>query len=122
MKEDFSVSFSLSEVPEVQEFIGRKEELIKIKKAFQGNGSQCKVVLLHGLGRIRKTQIAVAFMKEHRDTYLAIFWLNGKSEDTLKQSFAEMAKRVKIEYPSSALLGRAVDEKNADEVVAVIKQ
>lgn len=122
MKEDFSVPFSLSGVPEVQEFIGRKEELIRIKQAFQGDGSQRKVVLLHGLGGIGKTQIAVASMKEHRDTYSAIFWLNGKNEDTPRQSFAEMAKRLQIEYPSSALLRRVIDEKNVDQVVAVIKQ
>ncbi len=93
MKENFSVPFGLSGVPEVQEFIGRKEELIGIKKAFQGNGSQRKIVLLHGLGGIGKTQLAVASMKEHRDTYSAIFWLNGKNEDMLKQSFAGIAKR-----------------------------
>lgn len=122
MKEDFSVPFSLSGAPEVPEFIGRKEELIRLKKAFQGDGSQRKVVVLHGLGGIGKTQIAVAFLKEHRDNYSAVFWLNGKNEDTLRQSFAEMAKRLHIEYPSSALLRRTVDEKKADEVVAVIKQ
>ncbi len=122
MKEYFSVSFSLSGVPEVQEFVGRKEELIRIKKAFQGNRSQRKVVLLHGLGGIGKTQLAVASMKEHRDTYSAIFWLNGKTEDMLKHSFAQIAKRLHIEYPSSMLLRRAAEEKDADQVVAVIKQ
>ncbi len=122
MKENFSVPFSLSGVPEVQEFVGRKEELIRIKKAFQGNGSQRKVVLLHGLGGIGKTQLAVASMKEHRDTYSAIFWLNGKNEDMLKHSFAQMAKRLHIEYPSSTLLRRAAEEKDADQVVAAINQ
>ena len=122
MNENFSVAFSLSGVPEVQKFIGRKEELIRIKKAFQGNGSQRKVVLLHGLGGMGKTQLAVASMKEHRDIYSAIFWLNGKNEDTLKHSFAQMAKRLHLEFPSSALLSRAAEEKDADQVVAVIKQ
>ncbi len=122
MKENFSVPFSLSGVPEVQEFVGRKKELITIKEAFRGDGSQRKVVLLHGLGGIGKTQLAVASMKEHRNIYSAIFWLNGKNEDTLKQSFADMAKRLHIEYPSSALLRRAVEEKDANQVVGVVKQ
>ncbi|MCJ1348933.1 hypothetical protein MMC31_007166, partial [Peltigera leucophlebia] len=121
-KEKFSVPFSLSGVLEVQEFIGRKEELIRIKKAFQGGGSKRKVVLLHGLGGIGKTQLAVASMKEHRDNYSAIFWLNGKNEDLLRRSFAKMAKRLYTEYPSSALLRRAIDEKDANQVVAAIKQ
>ena len=61
-------------------------------------------------------------MKEHGDIYSAIFWLNGKTEDTLKYSFAQMAKRLHIEYPSSVLLRRAAEEKDADQVVALIKQ
>ena len=102
--------------------MGRKQELLRIKEAFQGNGSQRKVVILHGLGGIGKTQLAIAYIKEHRDIYSAIFWLNGKNEDTLKQSFAQMAKRLYIEYPSSALLRSAAEEKDADQIVAVIKQ
>lgn len=55
VKENFSVPFSLFGVPEVQELIGRKEELNRIKKSFQGNGLQREVVILHGLGGIGKT-------------------------------------------------------------------
>ena len=62
------------------------------------------------------------FLKVHRETYPAIFWLHGKNEDTLKHSFAQMAKRLHIEYPSSALLKRAVEEKDSDQVVAAVKQ
>jgi Cdc6-like AAA superfamily ATPase len=122
MKEDFSIPFSLSGVPEIEHFVGRREELIKIKTAFQGDGSQRKVVLLYGLGGIGKTQLAVTFVKEHRDTYSAIFWVNGKNEDTLKKSFADIARRLHTEYPSSILLKTAADEKDIDRVVAVVKQ
>ena len=102
--------------------MGRKEELITIKEAFQGDGSQRKVVILHGLGGIGKTQLAVASMKEQREIFSAIFWLNGKNEDTLKQSFVDIAKRLYREYPSSALLRKTTGEKDANQVVAVIKQ
>lgn len=122
MKEDFSLPFSLSGVPEIHQFVGRKEELHKMNEAFQGNGSLRKVVILHGLGGMGKTQLAVAFMKEQRDAYSAIFWLNGKTEDTLKQSFASMTERLHDEYPSSPLLKTAVKEKNADQMIAAIKK
>ena len=122
VKESFSLPFSLSGVPEIDEFVGRKEELFKINEAFQGNGSQRKVVILHGLGGMGKTQLAVAYIKEQRDTYSAIFCLNGKNEDTLKQSFAGIAERLHNEFPSSTLLKTAVEEKNADRMVAAIKQ
>lgn len=119
--EDFSISLSLSGVPETEKFVGRREELNKIKNAFQGAGSRRKVVLLHGLGGIGKTQLAVAFVKEHKDNYSALFWLNGKNEDTLKQSFAGIARRLQNEYPSSALLRTAADEKDINQVVAAIR-
>ncbi|SLM38087.1 P-loop containing nucleoside triphosphate hydrolase [Lasallia pustulata] len=122
VKEDFTVPFSLSGIPETENFIGRKEELGKIKDALQGDGSQRAVVLLHGLGGIGKTQLAVTFVKEHRDTYSAIFWLNGKNEDTLKQSFAVMANRLYKEHPSSALLRTAAEAKDVDQVVVIIRQ
>ena len=121
-KEDFSISLSLSGVPEIEQFVGRKEELDRIKHAFQHVGSQRKVVLLHGLGGIGKTQLAVAFVKQHKDTYSAVFWLDGKNEDTLKQSFVGIAKRLHNEYPSSALLKKAAEEKDSDQTVAAMKQ
>lgn len=122
MKDDFSIPFSLFGVPEIEEFVGRKEELIRIEEAFQDHGSQRKVVLLCGLGGIGKTQLAVAFLKRHRDTYPAIFWFNGKNEDTLKQSFAGVAKRLYKEYPSSTLLRTAAEEKDANQIVTTVNQ
>ena len=122
MKEDFSIPFSLSGVPEIEQFVGRKKELSKIKDSFQDDESQRKIVRLHGLGGIGKTQLTVTFVKEHRDTYSAIFSLNDKNEDTLKQSFAGIAKRLHDEYSSSALLRTTTKEKNIARVVAVIKQ
>ena len=60
-------------------------------------------------------------MKEERDTYSAIFWLNGKDKDTLKQSFAGMAKHLHNKYSSSAPLRTVAKEKNANQVVAAIQ-
>ena len=122
VKEEFSLPFSLLGAPEIYHFVGRKVELNLINEAFRGDGSQRKVVTLHGLGGIGKTQLAVAYMKEQRHIYSAIFWLNGKTEDTLRQSFAGMAERLHNEYPCSTLLKTAAREKNADQMIAAIKQ
>ena len=122
VKQDFSVPFSLFGVPKVKKFVGRKEELIMIKEAFEGDGAQRKIVILHGLGGVGKTQLAVEFLNAHRDIYSAIFWLNGRNEDTLKQSFAGMASRLYMQYPSSTLLKTATESQDANETIAVIKQ
>ena len=69
-----------------------------------------------------KTQLAVAYAKRHRADYSAIFWLNSKDEDSLKQSFARVARRISQEHPSPSWLS-AVDEKgDLDEVVVAVKR
>jgi ATP/maltotriose-dependent transcriptional regulator MalT len=98
-KETFSVSFSLSEVSETEYFVARQEELVRIHSTLSGDGS-CWTVVLHGLGGIGKTQLAVAYAKRHKANYSAIFWLNSKDEDLLKQSFAIVARRILQEHSS----------------------
>lgn len=119
---DFSVPFSLSGVPEIENFVGREKLLIEIKEAFQGDGSDRKTVLLQGLGGIGKTQLAVTFIKQQRKTFSAVFWLNGKNEDLLKQSFTDMAKRLYNRYPSSTMLRTATESKDPDQIVEAMKQ
>jgi hypothetical protein len=46
------------------------------------------------MGGIGKTQLAVDFMRRHRDTFSSVFWLDGRSEDRLRQSVAGYAKRI----------------------------
>jgi hypothetical protein len=50
-----------------------------------------KTFLLHGLGGMGKTQLAVAFARKHHDRFSAVFWLDGSSVDRLKQSFMTTA-------------------------------
>lgn len=113
----FSMPFSLSGVPEIEYFVGRSEELNEIKDAFQGDEANRKIVLLQGLGGIGKTQLAVEFIKQQRDSYSAVFWLNGTNEDMLKESFSTMAKRLYNTYSSSVLLRNAAESKNPDQAV-----
>jgi hypothetical protein len=62
------------------------------------------------------------YAKRHRADYSAIFWLNSKDEDSLKQSFASVARRILQEHASLSWLS-AVDEKgDLDEVVVAVKR
>lgn len=119
--QDFSILFSLFGVPEIQNFVGRSSELLQLNAAYQGNESIRKIVVLEGLGGMGKTQMAVKFVKQHRDNFSAVFWMNGKNEDTLKQSFADVAKRIYEEHPSSSSLKAAADSRDPDQVVAAVK-
>lgn len=122
LHKNFSISFSLSGVPEIQNFVGRGSELSQLNETFQGNESLRRTVLLQGLGGIGKTQLAVTFVKKQRDNFSAVFWMNGKNEDTLKQSFADVAKQIYEEHPSSTLLKIAAESKDSDQVVEAVKQ
>ena len=101
--------------------MAREDELAEIHRTLRGDGTRHTVVL-RGLGGIGKTQLTIAYASRHRDNYSAIFWLNIKDEDSLKQSFARVAKQILQEHPSARRL-RSVDIKeNLNEVIDAVKE
>ena len=95
-------------------------QILCINKALGGDGSR-RTVVLHGLGGIGKTQLAAAYAKRHKDSYSAIFWLNIKDEDSLKQSFVKAAKQISREHPSALRLSNVDTNEVLDEVVDTVK-
>ena len=85
-REDFAIPFSLSNISNIKHFVAREAELAEIHTRLSSNGSR-RTVVLYGLGGISKTQLSIAYTKRHKESYSAIFWLNIKDKDTLKQSF-----------------------------------
>jgi hypothetical protein len=73
------------------------------------------------LGGIGKTQLAIAYAKQHKDNYSSIFWLNIKDEDTLKQSFAKVARQISRQYPSAIQKGNIGKNQDPDEIVESVK-
>ncbi|KAG4427318.1 hypothetical protein IFR05_017199, partial [Cadophora sp. M221] len=119
-REDFSITFSLSNAFDVEHFVARKDELSRIHKALRGDGSR-RAVVLQGLGGIGKTQLSIAYAKRHKDDYSAIFWLNIKDEDSVKQSFAQLAKQISREHPLAIPVSNQETNQNLDEVVESVK-
>ncbi|TAQ90762.1 hypothetical protein B7494_g955, partial [Chlorociboria aeruginascens] len=119
-REDFSVTFSLSDVSDVEYFVAREDELSNIHKILKGDGSR-RAVVLHGLGGIGKTQLSLAYAKRHKDDYSAIFWLNIKDEDSVKQSFTQLAKQISREHPSTIPASNQEMKQNLDEMVESVK-
>jgi len=56
-----------------------------------------RIHVLHGLGGIGKTQLAIAYARKQQERYRAILWLNGNSRDTLVQSLAVFAQHAEID-------------------------
>lgn len=118
--QDFSVAFSLADVSEIEHFVAREEELEEMHRALSSDGSR-RTIVLHGPGGMDKTQLTVAYAKRHKASYSAIFWLNIRDEDSLKQSFVKVAKRILREHPSTSSLIRVGMGEDLDEVVDAVK-
>lgn len=80
-----------------------------------------RVFVLHGLGGIGKTQLAADFARQHKAAFSSVLWLDGTSEDQLKQSLASYASRI----PEGQIPERSRDavlrsERDVDLVVAIM--
>jgi hypothetical protein len=108
-------------VSETEHFVAREKELADIHNILSGNGNR-RVAVLHGLGGIGKTQLAVAYTKRYRNSYSAVFWLNIKDEVSLKQSFIKTAKQILRDHPSASRLRSSLDTKEGvDEAMEAVK-
>jgi hypothetical protein len=91
----FSIPLNLSNIPTVGQFVGRTEDLNALWDILQPSASPMrKVVVLHGLGGIGKTQLAIHFARLHQNNFSAIFWLNGKTMDSLLHSLADQFNKL----------------------------
>ena len=103
-----------------ENFVAREEELVQVDQVLRsGDGRQ--TVTLHGLGGIGKTQVAIAYAVRHRADFSAIFWLNIKDRDSVRQGFAGAARRIATNCPSSGL-GGLDEEKDLDKVVRAVNR
>jgi hypothetical protein len=80
----------------VSRFVKRLVEMAELKRALlpEWQCYQQKRLVLHGLGGIGKTQLAVEFISHYYRKFSAVFWLDGMSKDSFKQSIASCASRI----------------------------
>ncbi|KAF2259649.1 HET-domain-containing protein [Lojkania enalia] len=118
--QQYRVPLSLKSVPVINKFVDRKEELTALGEHLLPAREQGrrKVAVLHGLGGIGKTQLSVEFCRRHADTFTAVFWLDGRSEDTLKQSLAAIAARLPMgQLPEASVNRKLTSEEDVDATV-----
>jgi hypothetical protein len=119
LEDDFTVPFSLVGLSVTTHFVGREDELTAIHTTLTQSKSRT-IAVVHGLGGMGKTQLAVAYAKKYQSIYSAIFWLNIRDQDSLKQSFSAMARRIRREHPSTGQLGLITHETGLEEIVEAI--
>jgi hypothetical protein len=110
----------LSSIPEAARFVAREKELMQMHKLLCNHSSRSTVVL-HGLGGIGKTQLAVEYIRKYKETHTAVFWLNANDEDSLRLSFCAIAQQI-LRYHSATTVLRNVDlEGDLEQVVSAVK-
>jgi hypothetical protein len=95
-KPNFDVAFDLTGIPKTSTFIGRKSDLNLIKEQLMpGEISDRRMIcVVYGLGGIGKTQLAIEYARLHKALYISFFWLDGKTEGSLIQSFLILGSRL----------------------------
>lgn len=84
-------------------FTGRKEILHHLHTVFSNHHTSYVTLALSGLGGVGKTQIAIEYAYDYRDSYHAIFWLNASTRDTLSTDLTALV-------PSLALVQQEQEE------------
>jgi hypothetical protein len=98
----------------IANFVGRQDELDNLWQYLQPTNSPSrKVAILHGLGGIGKTQLAIRFARDHKDNFTAIFWLSGKDRDALLRSLSFAFNRVQGQRWDSGATNDGEVEKRA---------
>jgi hypothetical protein len=118
--EQFAIGLNLSTIPEAVQFVARQTELTEMYRLLHGHKTRSAVVL-HGLGGIGKTQLAIEYVRRHKEKYTAIFWLNANDEDSLRLSFRGVAQQVLKHHPSTGMPLNVDLEGDLDQVVNTVK-
>lgn len=81
-------------------FFGRESTFEKIDQVLGRDGSTTtfQSIALFGLGGVGKSSIAARYIerKMEEDKYDAVFWVYGETTASLRQSFTDMALRLKL--------------------------
>jgi len=123
---EYRTDFSLQGVPRVKAFIDRPAEIAELERVLlpQRRNARRKIFVIHGLGGIGKTQLAVEFARRHHDKFSSVFWLDGSSEDSLRLSIARCASRIPARQISDTSreysIGEGGEDGNVTTVVAEV--
>jgi len=81
--------------PPNHNFTGREKELSAIYEAFESRSYDLrKVVVLHGLGGIGKTQLAAQYAYSNHQHYTFVSWINASNPETISGSFLQIARQL----------------------------
>jgi len=86
----------------IPRFFDRTDDIIQIDRYFsngaQGAGQPFRSLALYGIGGVGKSSVALRYAETriHRKELDAMFWIAGEKEVTMRQSFTDIAVRLKL--------------------------
>lgn len=115
------MDFSLKGIPVVKKFVARDAEMTRLTQVLLPSSTdqmRRKVFIVHGLGGIGKTQLSVEFTRKYQESYSAVFWVDGSTNERLRRSIADLVSRL----PQHQLLEESrnylrIGSANVDHVV-----
>ena len=118
----FHIPFSLKGIPVINKFVGRNTEITTLAQFMISSSINImyrKVCLLHGLGGVGKSQLAIEFARKHQENFSAIFWIAGSTKEKLKRSIAALAQRLpQHQIPERA---RSLSKDTAKDFDAIVE-
>lgn len=116
---NYHIPFSLKNVP-VGKFADRPQDMEALERALlpQKQTEGRRTLVMHGLGGMGKTQLAVTFVRRHQKKFSSVLWLDGSGKSSLKQSIASFANCVpKGQIPETSRLYADGNDGDIDMVV-----
>jgi hypothetical protein len=78
-------------------FTGRQQELLSIHEVLRGDESDAshqRIMVLHGLGGLGKTQLATQYAYTYENDYTSIWWVNAETTATLSHDFLKITQKL----------------------------
>ena len=94
-KDSFHIPFSLKGIPVMDKFVGRDAEITRLAQLMISSPKgdiRRKVCVLHGIGGVGKSQLAVEFARKYQKDFSAVFWIASSTKERLKRSIAALAQ------------------------------
>lgn len=120
MLRKYDIPFTLKCVP-VGKFADRPQDRVRLERTLlpRNQDRRRRILVVYGLGGVGKTQLAAEFARRHQHSFTSVFWFDGSSEGSLKQSIAACASRIPV--GQVAQVSRMFTSSEGGDIDAVVK-